>query len=141
MKKTGMVIGSVALSVFFVFFSGCSNPERPGGKITESDAIVIAKKQVPARIAGSYVITGFRQEKGINGAWFVSFPNVNTSREELGWEENDITFFLTSANYTWEKDIPQGTYRNVTIYIDADTGDVIRREVNNELIIGGDNPV
>ena len=140
MKKTGMVIGSVALSVFFVFFAGCSNPETPGRKITESDTIAIAKKQVPTRIAGNYVIIGFRQEVGIHGAWFVSFPNVNTSREELGWEENDITFFLTGDNYTWEKDIPQGTYRNVTIHIDANTGDVIRREANNELIIGGDNP-
>jgi hypothetical protein len=140
MKKTGIVIGSVALPVFFVFFVSCSNPKTPDGKITESDAIAIAKKQVPARIAGSYVITGFRQEASIHGAWFVSFPNVNTSREELGWKENDITFFLTGDNYTWEKDIPQGTYRNITVYIDADTGDVIRREANNELIIGGDNP-
>lgn len=137
MKKTGMLIGAAALSVFFVFFAGCSNPETSGGKITESDAIAIAKKQVPARIAGSYITTGFRQEESTHGAWFVSFPNVNTSREELGWEENDITFFLTGDNYTWEKDIPQGTYRNVTIVIDANTGDVIRREANNELFLGG----
>jgi hypothetical protein len=105
-------------------------------KISECDAIKIAKKQVPARIAESYTNSGFRQELGPHGTWFVNFANVYTTPDEMGWVENENTHFISGDNLLGEQGVPPGSYRNVVIYVDADTGSVTGRELNNGIIAG-----
>lgn len=107
-------------------------------EIVECEAVKIAKQQVPAEVvARGAVAAGLRRELGPHGTWFVTFVNVNTTPSELGWEENENTHFKLESTIPGEENIPKDTYRNVTIYIDADTGNVTAREANNGLFIGG----
>ena len=102
--------------------------------ISECDAIKIAKEQVPDRVADSYTNSGYRNDIGHDGTWFVNFANVDTTPGEMGWVENEITHFIPTKN-PWEENTP-GTYRNVVIFIDAVTGNVTGRELNNGIILG-----
>jgi hypothetical protein len=112
-----------------LFLPGCA-------KISECEAVRIAKQQVPAQVVDRGAIAaGFLHELGPHGSWFVTFVNVNTTPSELGWEENENTHFKPESIFP-EENIPKDTYRNVTIYIDADTGSVTSREANNEIFIG-----
>ena len=107
-------------------------------EIVECEAVKIAKQQVPAEVvARDAIAAGFRHELGLHGTWFVTFVNVNMTPSELGWEENENTHFKPESTIPGEENIPKDTYRNVTIYIDADTGNVTAREANNELFLGG----
>ncbi len=116
--------------LFTCAITGCSTKN-----ISECDAIRIAREQVPARIAESYTNSGFRQELGSNGLWFVNFANVYISPEEMGWVENKNTHFYQGNDLMGMNDVPPGSYRNVVIYIDT-TGNVTGCELNNEIILG-----
>jgi len=106
----------------------------PETKISECDAIKIAKGEVPTRIAESYTNSGFRQELGPHGTWFVNFANVNTTPGEMGWVENENTHYIPTS-YEWEENSP-GIYRNVVIFVAAGTGNITERELNNGIILG-----
>jgi len=115
-----------------LFLSGCPKISA------ECEAVKIAKQQVPAEVvARGAIAAGFLQELGPHGSWFVTFANVNTTRSELGWEENENTHFKPDDPIFGGENLPKDTYRNVTIYIDADTGNVTSREANNEIFLGG----
>jgi hypothetical protein len=125
-----------------IVLAGCSQTTRqptntegaPDTKISECEAIKIAKQQVPDRIASAYTNSGFRQDLWPNGAWFVNFANVFTTPEEMGWVENETTYF-NEAGPMLEGNKP-GTYRNVVIFVDAVTGEVTGRQLHNGIILG-----
>jgi hypothetical protein len=143
MKKIfGMIfpwIGLLLMVVSCFVFASCSS-RHDEIQISECEAIKIAKQHVPARIADSSVSSGFRLELGLHGAWFVIFPNISVTPEEIGWAENDITHFIQGENITQENDLPIGTYLNVVIYVDAETGDITGNELNNGLFTGPPAP-
>jgi hypothetical protein len=129
-KMKAVIILALGL---LLFLTGCA-------RISECEAVRIAKQQVPAEVvARGAIATGFRHELGPHGSWFVTFVNVNTTQSELGWEENENTHFKPESGIPGEENLPKDTYRNVTIYIDADTGNVTSREANNEIFVGGPN--
>ena len=124
----GVIILALGL---LLFLAGCT-------KISECEAVKIAKQQVPAEVvARGAIAAGFRSELGPYGSWFVTFVNVGTTPSELGWEENENTHFKPESTLPGEENLPKDSYRNVTIYVDADTGNVTAREANNGLFIGG----
>ena len=107
-------------------------------EIVECEAIKIAKQLVPAEVvARGPIAAGFRHGLGLHGTWYVIFVNVITTPNELGWEENENTHFKPESNIPGQENIIRDTYRNVTIYIDAGTGNVTTREANNEIVLGG----
>jgi hypothetical protein len=116
--------------------AGCDNTWKPGTEMSACDAVGIAKQEVPSRIAEYSPAAGLRHDLGPRGTWFVTFPNVNTTPEELGWDESK-PYELASDNFPWEQDLPPGTFRNLTIYINTETGEVTGRELNNGIVLGG----
>jgi len=126
--------GVIALALgLLIFLAGCTNNTN----ISVCEAVNIAKQQVPAEVvARGAAAAGFRQELDLHGTWFVTFVNVYATQDELGWEENETTHLIAENSLAGD-DVPAGTYRNVTVYIDADTGDVTEREANNGVILGG----
>ena len=117
---------------------GCNveKPATPAKEITECDAVSIARQQVPARIAENSVAAGLQPQSGEHDRWFVTFPNVNVSREELDWTKDENTHLIWSDENSFAEGMPPDTYRNVTIYVDATNGDIIGREANNGLFTG-----
>lgn len=134
MMKKYILIISIILILSSVLLA-CSTEGFSVTQISECDAIRIAKNQVPARIAESYTNSGFNQESGPHGTWFVNFANVDTTPSEMGWVENENTYFISGDNPLGEQNLPSGSYRNVVIYIDT-TGNVTGRELNNGIILG-----
>jgi hypothetical protein len=125
----------LVLATVLVFgAAGCHDRWDYGTEVSVCDAVQIASREVPSKIVTSSPAAGFRQELGPNGTWFVTFPNVNTTLAELGWDESKP---YTISDNTTGQDIPAGTLRNVTIYVDAKTGEVTGRELSNGLFLGG----
>ncbi len=107
-------------------------------EIVECRAVKIAKQQLPAEVASrGPIAAGFRHELGTHSTWWVTFVNVNATPVELGWEENENTHFEPESGIPGEENTPKDTYRNVTILIDAETGNVTMREANNGIFLGG----
>jgi hypothetical protein len=122
---TALILGAIS----------CHDQWDYGTKISVCDAVSTARQEVPPRIAEYSPAAGFRQEPGSKGTWFVSFPNVNTTPEELGWGEGKP--YETYTDNISSQGLPAGTFRNVTIYVDAETGEVTGRGLSTRLFVGG----
>lgn len=120
-----------------LFSAGCSNLSTTPKEITECDAVGIARQEVPDSIAKNPVVAVLQHQSREPGQWSVTFPNVDITKEELSWEEDENTRLIWSSENSFEEEMPPDTYRNVKIYIDASNGNVIGREANNELVLGG----
>jgi len=131
MKRVVLLIIGVVLLV-----TGCSNPATPAKEITECDAVSIARQVVPARIANTPVIAIFHPQSEEPARWSIVFPVVNITLEELGWWEDENTHLIWSDENSFAGEMPPDTYRNVIIYIDAVSGNIIGQEANNEIILG-----
>jgi len=122
-----------------LFLPGCSNktdtlPDQSSAKVSQCNAIKIARTQVPQRIAEETPASGLRTDLGTHGTWFVTFVNVNITFNELGWKGDAGDYY---KKQDLEQALPKGVYANVTIYVDAETGEVTKREINNGFFIGG----
>lgn len=102
--------------------------------ISECDAVRIARGQLPASYGDADAIIHLDKNVGINGAWRVTFPMVDIPFSELGWEGDPSQYFKPSE---YQRELPEGIYGNVTIYVDAETGAVTGRELDNGFILGG----
>lgn len=100
--------GMLLVAVLFTL-TGCLLPV----KLTAEEATAIARSTLPAPYAKwSDVEVTLRPRE-----WVVTFRNIKTTPEALGWLD---------AAY------PRGTsvrYRDATVYIHADTGAVVRKEL------------
>jgi len=134
------IIVPLALAVIMLL-SGCNNntdfPEASSAEISQCDAVRIARTQVPPRIAEATPAVGFRHELGLHGTWFVTFVNVDATFDELGWKGDAGDYFDKGGKNAVLQDKPEGVYANVTIYVDAQTGEVTKREINNGMVTGG----
>jgi hypothetical protein len=125
--------------IMMLLLSGCGKAETtiPDGsttKVSQCDAVRIARTAVPKRIADlTPTNAGFRADLGKNGTWFVNYANVNIVFSELGWHGKAEDYF---KRYDLEQHEPNGVYANITIYVDAGTGEVTNREIHNAYILG-----
>jgi hypothetical protein len=124
--------------VLTLFVSSCRNkdiaPDEANAKISVCEAVKIAKTVVPGRIASlGTPQTGFRADLGEYGTWFMNFINVNVTFSELGWEGKVNDYY---KRYDTQQDKPEGVYANITIYVDAGTGKITKREISNAIILG-----
>ena len=99
--------------------------------ITECEAIAVARLELPEAFADATTSSGLNK-----GTYFVNFKNINVTPEEIGWQEDSITHFYHENDKPWGQDQPENVYRNATVYVDAVTGKVTERELNNEIILG-----
>jgi hypothetical protein len=116
----------IAVSVLFLILilvtTGCQSG------LSECDAVKIAREQLPANYANAGALTFFDQYSGVNGTWKVIFPLVNVPFDELGWAGEPGQYY---KSFDPSQEMPEGVYANVVIYVDAATGEVTRRELNN----------
>jgi hypothetical protein len=89
------------------------------GRISREAAISIASNSLPANaVAQSKIDASLDSREGEHGTWFVVFNDLWLTREELGWQEDDITSILG---------ISMGYYTSASVEIDAVTGSITRR--------------
>ncbi|MBN1160339.1 MAG: PepSY domain-containing protein [Dehalococcoidales bacterium] len=124
MRKIAIILLGLMMMV-----AGCNS------WISECDAVKIAKEQLPASYADAGAITSLDENMGINGTWVVTFPNVDIPFNELGWEGDPDQYH--KYKYDSSRGLPEGVFANVTIYIDAKTGEVTKRELDNRTFLGG----
>lgn len=146
-----MKIAFLLISAIIILLCGCSSnnsqlldqssanvsadpfPDQTSAKVSPCDAIKIARTQVPQRLAGDMPIYGFRAELGTYGTWFLTFANVDVTFNELGWKGNAGDYYKIIDSH---QDKPDGVYANIVIYVDAETGKVTNREINNGYFLG-----
>ncbi len=51
--------------------------------------------------------------------WVVTFRNIKASAQDLGWDDADFPRGRSD----------NGRYRDATVYVDADTGAILRKEL------------
>ena len=124
--------------VIMLFVSGCDNktgtlPDASSAKVSECGAIKIARTQVPQRLAEYMPNSGFLTDEGPNGTWFVVFTNIDATFDELTWKGNAGDYF---KSYDTPQNKPEGIYANILIYVDANSGAITRREINNAFYLG-----
>jgi uncharacterized protein YceK len=123
MRKIAIILLGLMLIV-----TGCNSG------ISECEAVKIAKGQLPASYADAGAIARHDENMGINGSWVVIFPGVDIPFKELGWEGDPNQYYKFIEP---QREMPEGVYADVTIYIDAKTGEVTGRELDNGIFIGG----
>jgi hypothetical protein len=147
MKITGLILLGL-----LVFLAGCggTTPESwtPSGKITlspresgsvtakitECDAVRIARAELPAEFAQTQAIPFFAKDEQAHEMWALLFAVVKIPFTELGWTGKADDYYIKNE---LEQEMPQGVYANVMIYVDAETGSVVKRELSNSYILGG----
>jgi len=122
-----------ALALFAI--SGChktTNEEgdtlpTPTPQISENKAIAIASTQIPLKV----IVRATIQVDQVSG-WRVIFEDVYTTKEELVWQEDDITRFQ------WEgsTNVPEGVYRAVMVAVSPVNGEILSRVATNSIFLG-----
>lgn len=124
-------MGKIAIILLglMMIVAGCNSG------ISECDAVKIARGQLPAKYADAGAITWLDENMGIDGTWGVTFTNVDIPFKELGWEGDPDHYH--KYKYDSSRELPEGAFANATIYIDAKTGEVTGRELDNRTFLGG----
>lgn len=134
MRKRRLVLVLAAVLVFALFI-GCHqtiNEEEdmlptPTPAISENKAIAIASTQIPLKVVERTKI----QVDQVSG-WRVIFEDVYTTKEELAWQEDEITRFQ------WEgsTNVPEGVYRAVMVAVSPVNGEILSRVATNSIFLG-----
>ena len=132
-KRRLIFILITVLTLFIV--SGCNkttNEEEvtlstPIPVISENKAIAIASTQIPLKVVERATI----QVDQVSG-WRVIFEDVYTTKEELAWQEDEITRFQ------WEgsTNVPEGVYRAVMVAVSPVNGEILSRVATNSIFLG-----
>ena len=132
-KRRLIFILITVLTLFIV--SGCNkttNEEEvtlstPIPVISENKAIAIASTQIPLKV----IVRATIQVDQVSG-WRVIFEDVYTTKEELVWQEDDITRFQ------WEgsTNVPEGVYRAVMVAVSPVNGEILSRVATNSIFLG-----
>lgn len=120
----------VLLGLLILLTAGCNNG------ISDCDAVKKAKEQLPTKYADADPWVFLDNTTGINGTWRVTFMNIDVSFKELGWTGDINQYYKYSEAH---RELPEGVYANVTIYIDAKTGEMTGRQIDNGVYTGGLN--
>ncbi len=117
---------SVAAVVLILFAVSCatapttSPSPTPTPVISEEKAIAIAATQVPLAVVE-------RSSVYSSSSGRIIFAGANTTREELGWEEDGKTTFEWSGGVN----SPYGVYASVMVSVNVSTGEINRRLATN----------
>jgi hypothetical protein len=86
--------------------------------MSENQAIAEAKRYVPQEVATSANIQSLIWKPSPwKKMWYVLFSDISVSKSELGWEEDEHTYFHESEDY-----------KSLLFEINGITGEVNRRE-------------
>ncbi len=127
----------IALMIFAVGCAGKSSVENPHGPtdlpVSECKAVKIAKSVMPAAFADDKPIISYNGNISPHGAWVVLFGPGEIPFAELGWEGDAKAYYKKEQS---ERTLPEGIFGNVLIYVDADRGIIISRQLSNGIILG-----
>jgi hypothetical protein len=103
-------------------------PVPPNYPISRDMAVIIAGKQLPARVVKEASLSTGVSE----GVWRINFVLLHSlvTRSELGWQDD------TGTTYGSTGGLPEDTYRLLTIQVSATTGTVLSREASGGFIVG-----
>ena len=124
-------------------FTGITSPTFPStpfdpinpGKVPENKAIEIASKFVPQdALDGAMITTSVGIDNG-QITWAVIYTNttISLTRKQLkktGWQEDKNTVFNTAFS-------PDGTFNQLMIVIDANTGVIVSKEAMKAIHLDG----
>lgn len=107
---------------------GCS------GGFSKCDAVKIARSQIPAAYADAGAFAALDKTVGANGAWKISFMNLYVPFTDLNWPGTAGDYYVSLSLV---RTMPLGVYANASIYVDAKTGAVVKKELDNGVFLGG----
>jgi len=107
--------------------------DQSNWKITQDQAIAIASQYLPANIASRATIEANMEAAGnsttgeSNYYWDVDFEKISVTQAELGWQSDSRTNLNPG---------PDGTFDEITIRIDAVTGEVVSKTADIAIYLG-----
>jgi hypothetical protein len=94
-------------------------------KISKEKAIKIASNVLESHIvSGANINAEYVKGIGPNGAWMITFKNIEVTRNQLisvGWDKNDNNTLFS----------PEDSYTTVLINVDTKTGDILTKIASN----------
>jgi len=121
----------ILLLGLMMFVTACG-----GVTVSQCEALDITRDHLPASFADTSAIVAIYTDETNDEKWKVLFPVVYITFEDLDWEGDASQYFKPPGENAPELNLPEGVYLNVVLYINAKTGKVTGRELNNDTILG-----